>query len=92
MSSLRRLVPSLLAAGLVAWPAAASAADGVFVEVVPSTIQAGFQVGIRASCGDDLNPATVTSGAFGELTLDPYRGSSLLAGSATVPSSTPADE
>lgn len=68
--------------------AAASAQVDVFVEVNPSTIQAGYQVGIRASCGEDLNPASVKSGAFGDLTLTPQQGSRLMIGSATVPTST----
>lgn len=88
------------AAGLVlvvlpAQPAAAAAAAAqpdVFVEVSPSTIQAGRQVGIRASCGQDPRPAAVRSGAFGELALPPQPGSRLLVGSATVPSRTQAGQ
>jgi hypothetical protein len=83
-------VAALPAAALVSPPALA--AQGVFVEVNPNTIQAGYQVGIYASCGDDLNPASVRSGAFGELTLTPTPGSQFLAGSATVPADTRADE
>lgn len=71
---------------------AAAAQVDVFVEVNPSTIQAGFQVGIRASCGEDLNPASVKSGAFGELTLTPQQGSRLMIGQATIPSTTRAGE
>lgn len=82
------LLAGFAALALPAAPAAAAAQEEVFVEVNPSTIQAGFQVGIRASCGDDLNPATVRSDAFRELTLTPRPGSRMLAGSATVPSST----
>lgn len=71
---------------------AAAAQVDVFVEVNPSTIQAGFQVGIRASCGEDLNPASVKSQAFGELTLTPQQGTRLMTGQATVPSTTRAGE
>jgi hypothetical protein len=69
-------------------PARSSAQSGVAIEVNPSTIQAGFQVQIRASCGDDLNPATARSRAFGEITLTPHHQSDQLIGSATVPTST----
>jgi hypothetical protein len=73
-------------------PAAAAAQVDVFIEVNPSTIQVGYQVGIRASCGDDLNQATAKSGAFGEITLTPAPESGRMHGSATVPASTPAGE
>jgi hypothetical protein len=95
MSRFGRIVGALLAtAALAVWPAtpAQAAQGGVYVQVNPNTIQAGFQVGINASCGEDLNPATVTSRAFGEITLNPYPGSRLLSGSATVPSDTEAGE
>ena len=69
-------------------PARSSAQSGVAIEVTPSTIQAGFQVQIRASCGDDLNPATARSRAFGEITLTPHHQSDQLIGSATIPTST----
>jgi hypothetical protein len=97
MSGLRLIVgavalvaAALLAAALASPPALA--AQGVFVEVNPNTIQAGYQVGIYASCGEDLNPATVKSGAFGEITLTPRSGSDYLSGSATVPADTRAGE
>jgi hypothetical protein len=74
-------------------PAPARAAQGgVFVQVNPNTIQAGYQVAIHASCGEDLNPATVTSRAFGEITLTPHLGSRFLSGSATVPADTRAGQ
>lgn len=99
MSGFRRtigaaaLLPATLLAALLAVPPPpAGAAQGVFVEVNPNTIQAGFQVGIHASCGEDLNPASVKSGAFGEITLTPSQGSRYLTGSATVPSNTRAGE
>lgn len=82
------LVAVALSVAAPAPVATAAAQVDVFVEVNPSTIQAGFQVGIRASCGEDLNPASVRSGAFGEITLTPHQGSRQLVGSATVPSST----
>ncbi|MGC5019657.1 hypothetical protein [Micromonospora sp. DT47] len=46
----------------------------VFVEVSPSTVEAGFLVGIRASCRDNSIPATVVSDAFGRIQVQPQRG------------------
>lgn len=82
-----------VAALVVAGPAAAQQRTpeqpvDVYIEVNPSTIQAGFQVQIRASCGDDVNPARAKSDAFGEITLTPQGGSQWLTGTATVPAST----
>ncbi|OKI45169.1 hypothetical protein [Micromonospora sp. CB01531] len=48
--------------------------DLVFVEVTPSTVQAGFLVGIRASCRDNSVPAIVVSDAFGRVQVQPQRG------------------
>jgi hypothetical protein len=76
-----------LAAVMLVAPAPAQA-EGVFVEVNPSTIQAGFQVAIRASCGDALNPAKVTSEAFGEVTVQPVNA--YLIAAVTVPGNTKA--
>ncbi|WP_262283705.1 hypothetical protein [Micromonospora sp. MA102] len=49
-------------------------ADLIFVEVTPSTVEAGFLVGIRASCRDNSVPATVVSDAFGRVQVQPQRG------------------
>jgi hypothetical protein len=95
MSGFGRIVGGVLGAAALAFvPAvpAQAAQGGVFVQVNPNTIQAGYQVGIHASCGEDLNPARVRSRAFGEVTLNPYPGSGYLSGSATVPSDTRAGE
>ncbi|WP_187399594.1 hypothetical protein [Micromonospora sp. AP08] len=51
-----------------------SPADVIFVEVTPSTVEAGFLVGIRASCRDNTVPATVVSDAFGRIQVQPQRG------------------
>lgn len=51
-----------------------SPADVIFVEVTPSTVEAGFLVGIRASCRDNSVPATVVSDAFGRIQVQPQRG------------------
>jgi hypothetical protein len=61
----------MLVAGPLVLAATPADADGALVELHPSTIQAGDTVGIRASCGDDLNPADVESEAFGKVTLEP---------------------
>lgn len=63
---------------------AAPAADEVFVEVNPSTIEAGERVGIRASCPSNDKPATVRSDAFGRVTVEPRFG--FLVRSVTIPS------
>jgi len=66
---------------------------GRFIEVNPSTVEAGYIVGIRASCTDadddppdDTEPAIVESAAFGEVTIQPQFG--VLTGAATVPADT----
>ncbi|MEU3453694.1 hypothetical protein ABZ671_08835 [Micromonospora sp. NPDC006766] len=46
----------------------------VFVEVTPSTVEAGFLVGIRASCRDNSVPAIVISDAFGRVQVQPQHG------------------
>lgn len=66
----------------------AQAAD-LFVEVNPSTVPAGGQVGIRGSCNDNSMPATVESAAFGTVTMQPRGGE--LAGAAMVPAGTDPD-
>ncbi len=63
----------------------ALAAD-TFVEVNPSTAQAGSRVNLRASCGDNNNrQADVQSEAFGRMMLRPDNG--FLTGSVTIPGS-----
>lgn len=59
-------------------------ADTVFIEVNPSTINAGFSVSLRASCGSTVNPATARSDAFGVVTLTADKH--FLTGTATIPS------
>jgi hypothetical protein len=74
------------AAAAVLFLAGPARADGVWIEVNPSTIQAGNRVEIRASCEDNLNEATVKSDAFGEIKLLPENG--FLVGAVTIPSDT----
>ena len=52
-------------------PRAANAA-GVWIEVTPETVDAGSFVALRADCGDNSVPATVTSEAFGTVTMRPF--------------------
>lgn len=46
----------------------------IFVEVNPSTVKAGYLVGIRASCQDNSIPAVVWSDAFGRVQVQPDNG------------------
>lgn len=90
-SVLRGTVLALGVAGAMAVPAAAYA-DGEYLRVTPSTIQAGFQIEIEAYCGDNVNPATVSSDAFGVVTITPQtntvNGKVTHRGTATIPSDT----
>jgi hypothetical protein len=87
---------AVVTACVLAWaPAAAAAAapaptptpttsppPGRFVEVNPSTVEAGFIIGIRASCPDNTRSAQVESRAFGEVAVHPQYG--FLTAAATV--------
>jgi hypothetical protein len=90
MRSVRALLATAVALvagfGLTACTRAAANTAGVWVQVSPSTIQPGSAVGIRASCGDDQNPATVTSPAFDTVTITPVNG--ILTATTQVPAST----
>jgi hypothetical protein len=73
---------ALSAAVLPATPASAS----TILLITPSTIEAGFAVTLSATCGDNVNPAIVTSKVFGTVTLVPDKGK--LHTSITVPLTT----
>lgn len=76
----------IAAAGLlpaVLLPAPPARAAAVFVELNPETVQAGFLVGIRASCDDNTQPATVESEVFGEVKV--YPQFDVLTAAVTVP-------
>jgi hypothetical protein len=64
-------------------PLRAPAPSEVFVEVNPSTIEAGNRVGVRASCPDNSKPATVRSDVFGRVTVEPRFG--FLTASVAIP-------
>ncbi len=66
-----------------------SRAADVFVQVTPSTIEAGFMIGIKASCTANSTAATVESPAFGSVTAQPQAG--FLTATALVPENTRAD-
>jgi hypothetical protein len=78
--------PVLLGAALSVQAPAAHAAASIFLETNPSTVPAGNEVALRASCDDNLKSATVTSGLFGTVTVSPKFG--FLTTTVTVPAST----
>jgi hypothetical protein len=87
----RTFVPAALAALVLGFSAVfadapAARAAAVFVETNPSTVPVGDEVGLRASCDDNLKAATVTSGLFGSVTVEPRFG--FLTATARVPSGT----
>jgi hypothetical protein len=92
---MRMSVPAALAALLMSLfvlfldPSAARAAS-IYLEVNPSTVPAGDQVGLRASCDDNLKAATVSSGLFGAVPVNPQYG--LLTATVTVPAGTKAGD
>jgi len=61
-------------------------AGGVWVEVTPAAVDAGSPVALRADCGDNSVPATVTSKAFGTVTVQPDLN--LLTAKVDVPTQT----
>jgi hypothetical protein len=92
---MRRSVPAALAAlfmGLfVLFLGAAPAhAAAIYLELNPSTVPAGDQVGLRASCTENLKPASVSSGLFGTVPVNPEYG--LLTATVTIPSGTKAGD
>ena len=78
-------LPVLFVPAVAAAPAEASRA-AIFLELSPSTVPVGEEVGLRASCDDNLKAATVTSGLFGTVTVAPRYG--FLTATARVPAGT----
>jgi hypothetical protein len=64
----------------------ATTAGGVWIEVKPETVDAGSSVALRGDCGDNSVPATVTSKAFGTVTVQPDLN--LLTAEVQVPAQT----
>jgi hypothetical protein len=92
---MRTPVPVALAALALAMPVvliddSSARAAGVFVETNPSTVRAGDEVGIRASCDDNLKAATVTSDPTGAVIVSPRYG--FLTATARVPAATDAGD
>lgn len=77
---------ALIGSAVLLLGAAPARAGDVFVQVNPSTVEAGFMVGIKASCTDNTMPATVDSPAFGTVTVQPQGGE--LTAAAMVPEQT----
>ncbi len=77
MRCIRILLGTVGVFALLGWasacerPRAADSAD-VWIEVTPETVDAGSFVALRADCGDNSVPATVTSEAFGTVTMRPF--------------------
>jgi hypothetical protein len=76
---MRTSVPAALAALALGVPvlfldAAPAQAAALYVEITPTTARPGDQIGIRASCTDNINPATVTSPALGNVRVKPDTG------------------
>lgn len=92
---MRQSVPAALAAlflGLFVLfvDAPAARAATVYLEINPSTVPAGDQVGLRASCDDNLKSASVSSSLFGAVTVSPQYG--LLTATVRIPSGTRAGD
>lgn len=91
---MRTSIPAALAAAALALPVvllqSPASAAAVFVEVNPSTARAGDEVGVRASCDDNLKPATVTAGPLGTVTVSPRYG--FLTTTARIPGTTKPDD
>ncbi|GAB7039834.1 MULTISPECIES: hypothetical protein [Catenuloplanes] len=83
-------VLSTLVAAVLSAPGVARARADVFVEVNPSTIAAGGEVSVRASCTENVDGAVVRSDAFGELRVAPEYG--FLTGRTEIPAGTAADD
>jgi hypothetical protein len=91
----RSTVPAAVAAITLGFaaavaPGAPALAAAVFVETNPSTVPVGDEIGLRASCDDNLAEATVTSDAFGTVTVSPRYG--FLTATVRVPTDTKPDD
>ncbi|GAA1802002.1 hypothetical protein GCM10009682_24870 [Luedemannella flava] len=82
---LRGLAGVAAAALMILGPAAPAYASGVWIQVTPSTVNAGYQAKIKASCEGNTNDAQVHSKAFGTVVVKPENGT--LTATVTVPES-----
>jgi hypothetical protein len=65
-------------------------AASIFVETNPSTARPGDQVGLRASCTDNLSAASVSASPFGTVAVQPRYG--FLTATARLPVTTKAGD
>jgi len=87
MVAMRWMRISLAAFGIIfalSACAPANASGATLLIVSPGSIHAGYQVELRATCADNVNPGYVSSAAFGSVTLEPDHG--ILMDTVTVPS------
>jgi hypothetical protein len=92
---MRTPVPAALAALALTLPVvlidrSPAHAAAIFVETNPSTVRAGDEFGIRASCDDNLKAATVITEPTGAIVVSPRYG--FLTATARVPATTDADD
>jgi hypothetical protein len=85
-TSVRAAIAALVLGLPVLAAAAPAQAASVFVETNPSTVRVGDEVGVRASCTDNLKAAAVSSDVFGTVTVNPSFG--FLTATARVPADT----
>lgn len=84
---MRMFVPAVAAGLAFALTGASSAAGAaVFVELNPSTVRAGDEFALRASCDDNLKSATVGGEPIGSVTVVPEFG--FLTATVRVPADT----
>ena len=88
---MRMSVPAALAASIMGvfvlfFDAPAARAAAIYLEINPSTVPAGDEVGLRASCDDNLKAASASSALFGTVPVKPQYG--LLTATVLVPSTT----
>lgn len=76
------LVTAAALSGVAGCADAVANSASVWVSVSPATVNAGAQTQVTASCGENVNEATVSSIAFGSRTLQPVGG--VLATTVTV--------
>ncbi|NMO55632.1 hypothetical protein HH310_31165 [Actinoplanes sp. TBRC 11911] len=91
---MRMSVPAALAALILGLPVlfteTPAYAAAVFVETNPSTVPAGDEVGLRASCEENLEAAKVESPLFGAVSVTPQYG--FLTATVHVPAGTKAGD
>jgi hypothetical protein len=84
MRSIVSIAGTALIMALTVLPgSAAQAATTVFVELNPSTVPAGDEVSVRASCDDNLKAATISGEPIGSVPVKPEFG--FLTATAKVP-------